>query len=276
MEVLSIDMTGQLDIVGNYCDAFCMDGTQVGIVQGAGQVILCCFLQCHDHMHLEVQVISSPFFGYCANETCKGVFVDEELSAHLVLADFVESHCPWPVPLGSIESSFLLEFLAVGLPSQQPVCSAMSLPLPPSALCWVGNDLGDLPAFSNLSTFFPPPQLILQRDVPTWGPSPNHPWCHLHSHHSGMEKQEIKDCSGLFQGCTVLIFRATENLFWNWHNFLGKWQRSGVRLHTSWRGRTQFQGAMKGQVGTTFSQINNSHKMWSFKHLLVLVLSPSV
>ena len=52
--MLSTDMMGQLNIFGHDCNAFHMDDTQVGIFQEAGQVILCCFLQCHDHVHLEV------------------------------------------------------------------------------------------------------------------------------------------------------------------------------------------------------------------------------
>ena len=111
MEVLSTDTTSQWDIFGHYCDVFHMDSTQVGIFQEAGQVILHCLLQHHDHMHLDVQVISSTFLEYLFNQTCKGAFVDEELSAHLVLADLVESHCPQLLPLGSLDPGFLQEFL---------------------------------------------------------------------------------------------------------------------------------------------------------------------
>ena len=44
MEVLSVDMMGQVDIFGHYCNAFCMDGAQMGVFQKASQVVFHCFL----------------------------------------------------------------------------------------------------------------------------------------------------------------------------------------------------------------------------------------
>ena len=97
----------QLNIYGQICNVFHVDGAQVGIFQEASQVILCCFLQHHDHMHLEVQVISPTFVGYFVYQLHKGTFANEELSAFLALMDLTESHHPWLVLLGPLHETFL-------------------------------------------------------------------------------------------------------------------------------------------------------------------------
>ena len=106
VEVLSVDTIGQLNIFGHDHNAFCVDDTQVGIFQEASQVIPCCFLQCHDCTHLEVQVISPKFLGYLMHELCEGALANEELSAILVLADLVDSYNPWPVLPGPLHETF--------------------------------------------------------------------------------------------------------------------------------------------------------------------------
>ena len=63
MELLSMDMMGELDIPGHYCNALCVDCAKVGIFQEAGQIVLCSFLQSYDHAHLEAQVILPYFLG---------------------------------------------------------------------------------------------------------------------------------------------------------------------------------------------------------------------
>ena len=57
VEVLSADITSQLNILWHYGDAFWMDSTQVGIFQEAAQIVFSCFLQCHDCTHLEVYAV---------------------------------------------------------------------------------------------------------------------------------------------------------------------------------------------------------------------------
>ena len=67
MEVLSMDIMGELDIHGHYCNVLCMDCTKVGIFQEASQIVLCSFLQSYDHMHLEAQVIFPDFLNNLAD-----------------------------------------------------------------------------------------------------------------------------------------------------------------------------------------------------------------
>ena len=100
-------MMGQLNIFEHDHNTFSMDGTQVGIFQEASQVLPCCFLQCHDHMHLEAQVIPPTFFGYFAGEMQEWAFADEELSILLILTDLAESHCPQLVPPGPLHLALL-------------------------------------------------------------------------------------------------------------------------------------------------------------------------
>ena len=93
-----------------------------------------------------------------------------------------------------------------------------------------------------------------------------------------MEKQPIRDHGGLFKVvCSPLILEATESLFLlDWHIFLWEMaEKLGRITHILERESKKHQEAMKVQVGTTFSQINNPNKGESFIHLLVLVLSPS-
>ena len=50
MEVLSTNMMGKLDILRHYSNAFHMDHAKVGILQEASQIVVCSFLQSHDHV----------------------------------------------------------------------------------------------------------------------------------------------------------------------------------------------------------------------------------
>ena len=61
-----------MNVFGHNCDKFCTDHTDVGILQVDGQVVLCSFLQHHDHAHLEAQVILSYALGNFADETLEG------------------------------------------------------------------------------------------------------------------------------------------------------------------------------------------------------------
>ena len=117
MEVLSTDMMGELDILGHYCNALHADCTKVSILQKAGQIILCSFLQSQDHTHLEVQIIFANFLGNFVDQMQKGALVHEELSALLELADLTEDYYPWPVLLGPLQHASLQELLSWGLAS---------------------------------------------------------------------------------------------------------------------------------------------------------------
>ena len=57
-------MVGQLDILWHKGYTFHMHSTQVGVFQEASKVILCCLLQHHDHLHLEVQIKPPIILGY--------------------------------------------------------------------------------------------------------------------------------------------------------------------------------------------------------------------
>ena len=80
----------------------------------ASQAVLCSFLQSHDHMHLEVQVILSYIVGNFTEETQEGVFVYEEFSALLELVDLTEGYYPWTVHLGPLHNACLQELLVGG------------------------------------------------------------------------------------------------------------------------------------------------------------------
>ena len=225
-----------------------MDGTQVGIFQEASYVILHCFLQHHDCMHLEVQVISLTFLGSFMNEACKGAFGDEELSAHLVPADLAESHCL------TSASGVSWALLSSGIPFGGPYLWQLvsSVMLPPSALS-TGS------AMTWMTSLPPPSSLPLPfsssthpaKGMPPPGALPN-PTLSVtfiltilewKSNQSGIVVGFLEVAHGL------LILRVTENLFWNWHIFFRKWQRNGIRLCTSWQGK-EFQETVK--VGITF------------------------
>ena len=57
LEVFSTDTMSELDILGHYGNALCVDCAKVRILQEASQILLCSLLQSQDHMHLELQII---------------------------------------------------------------------------------------------------------------------------------------------------------------------------------------------------------------------------
>ena len=131
--------------------------------------------------------------------------MNKEPSTLLILADLMESHHPQPLPLGLLYEAFHDKFFVGVFPlqwachGQSPRSSrlARALPLPPAApvaglvMTWM--------------TFQPPlPFSSCKGGVPCMG-TPNwghflhpHPWHHFCLSHSGMEKQPIRDCGGLF------------------------------------------------------------------------------
>ena len=224
MEVLSADMTGQLDIFWHYCDVFLMDGTQVRVFQEAGQIVFCHFLQHHDHAHLEAQVISSAFLGYFMNEMWEGAFADKELGTHLVLADLRESHCSLTVPPGFLQPSFSSGIPCRGLPPTL-ACLSMSPPPLPSAQA-VGL------VMTQVTSLLPPTSVFSSSACPVKGyphlgslpPSPLSVTFILTILELESDQSEIVE--GFFEVAShLLILRSTGNPFWNWHIFLGKWQR---------------------------------------------------
>ena len=67
-----MDMMGELDILGHYCNTLLVDCTKVGILQEASQIVLCSFLQSQEYMHLEAQVIFTNFLGDFTDQMGKG------------------------------------------------------------------------------------------------------------------------------------------------------------------------------------------------------------
>ena len=92
-----------MDIIWHYHYMLSMNGAQVGILQEICHVIFSGLLQCLDGAHLEVQVICPLFPHYLMHQVHKRPLADEELSAYLILAYLMESHCPWLVPLGPLQ-----------------------------------------------------------------------------------------------------------------------------------------------------------------------------
>ena len=93
-----------------------------------------------------------------------------------------------------------------------------------------------------------------------------------------MEKQPIRDCGRLFKVAHGLFNLESNRAYFFWIDILSWGDGRGTgsnHTHILEGESKEFQEAMRAQVGTTFSQINNPNKVDSFKHLLVLVLWPS-
>ena len=56
-------------------------------------------------MHLEAQVICLITLHDLMHQAHKGLLMDEEFGTLLVLMYLTESHCPWPVALGSLHNT---------------------------------------------------------------------------------------------------------------------------------------------------------------------------
>ena len=70
-----MDTMGKLDVLGHYCNMLYLDHAKVGILQEAGQIVLCSFLQSKDCMHMEAQVIFTNFLGDFVDQMWKGVCI---------------------------------------------------------------------------------------------------------------------------------------------------------------------------------------------------------
>ena len=91
----------------------------------------------------------------------------------------MERHCPWPVLLGPLHEAFLQKLFVGAFPPTVGLIllagSTLAVPEGPTftaiwTSCWVGDDLGDLPASSNFATSF---LLLLstsscEEGVPVW------------------------------------------------------------------------------------------------------------
>ena len=98
--VIFMDMVGQFDGFRHYGYMLGMYSTQAGILQEVSQVVLSGLLQCLDCAHLEAQMMLPISLCFLMDQVCEGSLMNEDLHTLLVLAYLMESHCPWPVPLG--------------------------------------------------------------------------------------------------------------------------------------------------------------------------------
>ena len=101
-------------------------------------------------MHLQAQVIPPHILGLFCRQCEKGAFTDEDLSAHLILADLTESHFPsqyfWGLFINPLfENSLWRAFPpTLGLPPDVPTSATIC------TSCQVSDDLGSLPTCSSL------------------------------------------------------------------------------------------------------------------------------
>ena len=93
---LSSDSSGQLDVFGHYCDPLGMDGTQVGVLEQADQIQLCCLLKTHYGCQLEPQVCLE-ILSDLPHEPLKRQLTDEECCALLKVTNVFECCCSGPV-----------------------------------------------------------------------------------------------------------------------------------------------------------------------------------
>ena len=128
-----------------------------------------------------MQVMCPMFLHFLTQQACKRPRRDEELVASLVLAYHMESHCPQPVPLGSLKLTLKKLFVGslptgswphvVHLPPDAAGAGPTSTTIWPN--CLMGEDPGDIPAISsplNCSAHLatPPLMVAIFLGVPTW------------------------------------------------------------------------------------------------------------
>ena len=266
--MLSTDMMGRLNIFGHNHNISCMDGAQVGIFQEAGQVILHYFLQCHDHTHTwKCRSYLPQSWAISHSNLTKGhlkmrssvllwyfqISWRATIPGHYCCGIFIRHF--WVNSLWGADSQLTptLQFLKVLPPLPSGLVSTLEM---------------TLATFPPLLVSLPP--LIFSTIYLVKGgnhcmcPQVRLPilpcsQCHLCSSHAGMEKQPIRDCDGLL--------KVTDNPYTRLHIFLENGREVGLYF-THFRERRQvFQGAMRAQVGTTFSNINSSGVMEFLKNI---------
>ena len=162
-----------------------MDHAEVCILQEASQVILCSFLQSHDHMHLEAQVNLSYVLGYFTDQSHEGVLVYEDLYGPLVSPDLTEPLSPAGTSRASSQGLYT-KILPGGLsPNCRPNLFPHWLPLAGTdgpalatiwASCWVGDNPGHLPAsFSLFASCFLSPTTLVREECSGYVPLPATP-----------------------------------------------------------------------------------------------------
>ena len=98
------------------------------------------------------------------------------------------------------------------------------------------------------------------------GPSPSQPLAFSLSLPSEMEQQPIRDHGRPFEAAHgPFILRVMNSQFWIGILYWEMAEESGQITHIFEREEREFQDAMRGQVGTTFSCINSSNKMEPFQ-----------
>jgi hypothetical protein len=100
----STDSSGELNILGHDGDSFCVDGTQIGILEETDEISFAGLLKGHDSRPLESEV-SLEILSNLTHKTLEWQLADEELSALLVTTDFTKSDCPGPVPMRFLDTS---------------------------------------------------------------------------------------------------------------------------------------------------------------------------
>ena len=99
-----MDTTGQLDVLWHDSDTLGVGGAEVGVLEETDEVRLAGLLLGHDGRALEAQ-IGLEVLRNLTNETLKGQFADEKLSALLVTTDLTENDCSRPVTVRFLDSS---------------------------------------------------------------------------------------------------------------------------------------------------------------------------
>ena len=75
-----------------------------------------------------------------------------------------------------------------------------------------------------------------------------------------MEQQPVRDCGGLFKvACSIFHFDIGRQPILDWNICQEMAEKSGQIAHILERENREFEQAMWGQVGTTFSSTNGSN-----------------
>ena len=101
---LATDPPRQLDVLWHDGDPLGVDGAQVGVLEEADQVGLGSLLQGGNSGALEAQ-ICLEVLSDLTDKALEGELPDEELGRLLVASDLTQSHCPWPVAVGLLDTS---------------------------------------------------------------------------------------------------------------------------------------------------------------------------
>ena len=101
---LATDSSSQLDVFGHDCDAFGVNGAEVGVLKETNQVGLAGFLKSHDGRALETE-IGFEILSNLADKSLEGELANEELGALLVATNLTESNSSWPVTMGLLDAT---------------------------------------------------------------------------------------------------------------------------------------------------------------------------